>query len=333
MTKGTRGATTAPRTLSLVAHVWGYPPVHNAGAEYMLHSILKWLAARGHKVDVICARAGHAGNIDGVNVHTWNVPRWARRLYERADVAITHLDYTPEAISLATETDTPLVHLIHNSKQLDFYDVTEEQCALAVFNSGWLADDVAWPHRSTVVRPPVFADEYATTPGDAVMMANLTEAKGADVFWEVARALPKRRFIAVLGAYGVQVVPRQVPPNVEIVENTPRMRDVFAQTGIVLMPSIYESWGRVGVEALASGIPTIAHPTPGLKESLGPAGIFKDRDKPKQWVDAIRKLDDDAAAYKAASDKCRKRSKQLDPTADLETFEAELCSVREMQPA
>jgi len=82
------------------------------------------------------------------------------------------------------------------------------------------------------------------------------------------------------------------------------------------MPSDYESWGRVGVEAMASGIPVLAHPTDGLVESLGSAGVFCDRDDADAWQAAIESLDA-RDAYRAASRKAKARSKQLDPAADL----------------
>ncbi|MFI1769152.1 glycosyltransferase family 4 protein [Streptomyces sp. NPDC020800] len=59
---------------------------------------------------------------------------------------------------------------------------------------------------------------------------------------------------------------------------------VYSRSRVMLMPSLYESWGRVAVEAFASGIPVIAHPTPGLVESLGEAGIFAYRDDLNAWT-------------------------------------------------
>jgi glycosyltransferase involved in cell wall biosynthesis len=91
---------------------------------------------------------------------------------------------------------------------------------------------------------------------------------------------------------------------------------VYARTRILLMPSEYESWGRAGVEAMASGIPVIASPTPGLKESLGKAGVFVNRGNRDGWQAAIERLDD-PAAYAAASSAALRRSKQLDPRVDL----------------
>ena len=61
----------APRTMSVVARVYGYPPTHNAGSEWMLHSMLRPLAARGHRVTVWLSHPGSVEksyDIDGVTV-------------------------------------------------------------------------------------------------------------------------------------------------------------------------------------------------------------------------------------------------------------------------
>ncbi|MGW8779763.1 hypothetical protein ACWGNM_17115 [Streptomyces sp. NPDC055796] len=47
---------------------------------------------------------------------------------------------------------------------------------------------------------------------------------------------------------------------------------------------------RVAVEAFSSGIPVIAHPSLGLIESLGSAGIYAYRDDFQAWGDALSTL-------------------------------------------
>jgi len=48
--------------------------------------------------------------------------------------------------------------------------------------------------------------------------------------------------------------------------NVHDMREVYGRARIILMPSLYESYGRVAVEALATGIPSIVAPTLGSRK-------------------------------------------------------------------
>jgi glycosyltransferase involved in cell wall biosynthesis len=75
---------------------------------------------------------------------------------------------------------------------------------------------------------------------------------------------------------------------------------VWAQTRVLMVPSVHESYGMAAVEALASGIPVIAHPTPGLREALGDAGTFVDRADVRAWVAAIKELYPDGERWDAA---------------------------------
>jgi glycosyltransferase involved in cell wall biosynthesis len=139
-----------------------------------------------------------------------------------------------------------------------------------------------------VARPAVSPDRYKVSRGKSVTLINLWPDKGAEIFYKMAEEFPEVPFLGVIGGYGEQVI-RDLP-NVTIMEHTPDMKKVYGDTKILLMPSKYESYGRVGVEAMASGIPVIAHPTEGLRESLGDAGTFVDRDLPGEWKTALSGL-------------------------------------------
>jgi glycosyltransferase involved in cell wall biosynthesis len=145
----------------------------------------------------------------------------------------------------------------------------------------------------------------------------VTLGKGAELFWALAERLPHVQFLGVKGAYGTQDV--RSLPNVEVIDHVPaeRMRDeVYARTRVLLAPSSYESWGRVAAEAMCSGIPVVAHPTEGLRECLGPRGLFVDRHDVDAWANMLRVLAV-PRAYEKASAWSRARSAQLDPAADL----------------
>lgn len=278
--------------MKITAVVHKYPPMHLAGAEFMLHAILLDLQRRGHDVSVLYPGAPRT-TYEGVPVDELSARKPSRAAQVAdADVLITHLDVTPQAIALAAATGKPLVHLVHNDKQLAANNVEPADTALVVFNSRWLAQAQRWPGRALIARPHVAVDKYRTQPtGDHITLVNLTVEKGAPLFYAMAAAMPERSFLAVRGGYGQQLPARDLP-NVTTIHTTNDMaHDVYERSRIVVMPSNYESWGRVAVEAACSGIPVIAAPTPGLRESLGRAGLFAQPSMLVRWMGHVRALD------------------------------------------
>lgn len=297
----------------------------------MLHAMLTDLARRGHDCTVTYPKA-KAEVLDGIPI----VPSPPRDgplvdAAKAADIVITHLDVTPRAMRITTQARRPLVHLVHNDGQLPFHGVTVDRAALVVWNSQWIADRyVTWPGPTTIVRPPVPVADYELPDlhREDITLVNLTQAKGALTFYALAEREPDRSFLGVRGAYGTQVEPPRRRRNVELIAHVPAasMRAlVYARTRILLVPSSYESWGRVAIEASAAGIPVIAHPTPGLLESLGPDGLFADHGKPGDYAKIIERLDD-PGYYRERAEVGRARARELEQVtdADLDRFELRL---------
>jgi len=311
------------KSLRILAWVHLYPPDHCAGAEMMLHEILVKLKSMGHKVSVYLD-SSTVDEWEGIRIYTKETAD-PSTLIDAHDIIFTHLDRT-KLVIMTNGGRRPIVHLIHNDKQLKFHRVRPQDAALVVANSAWIRDAINWSGPTMVLPPPVDPARYKTTKGDAITLINMGENKGARLFWTLTRIMPERKFIAVKGGYSEQIVANKVPANVEVIEHTPDIRSVYAKTRLLLMPSAYESWGRTGIEAAASGIPTIAHPTPGLLESLGEAGTFADRGDIADWVEAIRALDDpDLYAEKSAA--ALARSAELEPTAMIAELESLLHSL------
>lgn len=325
--------------MRVLAMLHAYPPTHNAGAEWAAHSLLRDLAGRRHDIHVLLSQPAAAADsyeIGGVHVHPFrskaDPSRWMRG-EERADVIVTHLENTARASVLGELNRIPVVHLLHNTFEKSKSWLVKGSPSLVVYNTAWMkADAESWwrIHRGDrpmpwgiTVHPPVSADDYEATPGDRITLINLTEEKGARVFYGLAERMPRRKFLGVIGGYGQQIV-RDDLPNVEIVPHTPgdRMaKDVYARTKLLLAPSAYESYGRVAVEAMCSGIPVIAHPTPGLMESLGDAGTFCDRGDLDAWEAAIKRLTA-PTVYRQASKTAAVRAAGLDPAAELDLWAA-----------
>lgn len=324
------GGTATP--LRIVARVHAMPPRHNAGAEHMLVSMLRPLVERGHEVSVWLSRYTPDREVydyQGIRV----VPMAARLDFgeaaRRAHVLVSHLECVPATAALARGFGRPFVAVLHNTFRASFRNAAAAGTALAVYNSEWMAreaelyfaevPDAVRPERSLVVRPPVIADDYRTKPGDCVTLINCNQEKGGDLLWRIAARMPEQQFLGVRGAYGVQVEPPEPLPNLTYLDHVPgteMAERVYARTRVLLMPSSYESWGRTGVEAMASGIPVVAHSTPGLCESLGEAGIFAERDDLDAWLATLERLLK-PGEWRKASRRALARSKALDPASDL----------------
>jgi glycosyltransferase involved in cell wall biosynthesis len=187
-----------------------------------------------------------------------------------------------------------------------------------IHNSYWIKDYYSsFNIPSIVVYPPVYWKEYNTdTTREYVTLIKMNYNKGGNIFIEIAKRMPHVKFMGVQGGYDGQIMDRRIS-NITYVPNTPNIKDIYAKASIVLVPSKEESWGRVAIEAMSSGIPVIATPTPGLIESCKYAGIFCQRNNIDSWVAEIHRLLTDTKYYKSQSDLCLKRAQELDPEIQL----------------
>lgn len=299
------------KRINVLAYVHLYPPTHCAGAEMGLHSMLRPLADRGHRVAVKLGRFQNGAQphvLDGVQVIPRRLNPQAKYAISQADIIVSHLDFADEARKHSEEFSKPFVYLAHNDHEYTRDQIHSYRNDLVVYNSDWMADDIG--SAGITVRPPIWVDDYRIEqPGSKITLINMNEGKGANTFYRLAALMPDREFLAIEGAYGDQI--RKDLPNVEWRNHGTDMRDVYASTRILIMPSVYESWGRTANEACVAGIPTIAAPTPGLLECLGDAGTFVDHKDAAGYATAIAALDD-GRKYNAASKRALKRADELE---------------------
>lgn len=274
--------------MNIVAILPVYPPGARIGAFIATHQLLAACVTAGHTVTVHAyTERGRGWEIDGVTVDTGLRGRsHGARLARAADVVVSHAGDHGVGHQIAREARVPSVRMYHGAG----HHVGDDPADLVVYNSS-SARTAAIPARYEVVcRPWTNLDLHRTAPGDLVTIVNLSEAKGVRTAWRAAEDLPHVGFLGVRGGYDRQIVPRA--KNFETIPAQTDMRTVWARTRVLLMPSAHETWGMVGVEAMACGIPVIAHPTPGLREMLGNAGLLADRNDRATWANAIRYLAD-----------------------------------------
>jgi glycosyltransferase involved in cell wall biosynthesis len=291
------------RPLRLVAWVDRYPPWRGsmAGGELMLHGILRQLVDRGHQV-AVCTHAHPGGEpivFRGVDVYPESE---APRLLDDVDVLVSHLLWTKHARAAAVRGQIPFVYLFHNDFTIAPWNLRPSHVTATVFNTRWLRAATHKRYKlweqvpSVVVRPPVNPEAFEVRgpafEREYITLVNPNQAKGGQQFYEIAERRRQLRFLAVEGAYGQQIRPRRgVHKHVEWQPQTPEMlADVYARTRVLLVPSDYESFGLAAAEAAASGAVVIASDTLGLREALGPGGLFapaRNVDRWLAWLDAI----------------------------------------------
>lgn len=294
--------------MRVVAFTPLYPPKSRVGAWLATHAHLRTLVRIGHDVSVrVALGSGESYTLDGIDVAPtgWDFTPHA----EGADVALSHNGdiYDRQIRFAVNEARAAHVVMVHGPTD------TAPDADLVVFNSHASRDACGQPARSIMCHPPLTRTAHETIRGDHATLVNLSKAKGAELFRVLCSAMPERPFLGVKGGYGRQV--RPYGPNARVMNTTTDMRDVWSQTRVLLMPSEVETWGMAGVEAMCSGIPVIAHPTEGLRESLGGAGTFVDRSDLGGWIEAIRSLDD-PKLYAERSQLAIQRARELSAPSD-----------------
>lgn len=325
------------RVLGLVHQ---YIPVRCAGAESHIHAMLRALADAGHRVDVVLSsQRGEPYDYEGV--HVWPAVETRTDVHPyltQADLIVTHLGNTTRATVLGKFNEVPVCVVHHNDfgPTRDALRLPYSRTDLVVTNSEWMTDslmDWAVQEReqlppTVIVRPVADPFVYGTRPGDKVTLVNLRRlvpesvdklTKGGELFRALAERMTDVSFLGVTGAYGIQQDLSGLP-NVEVIDHVPHheMRErVYGRTKVLLVPSSYESWGRVASEAITSGIPVIASPTPGLREQLGAAGTFVAHDDLDGWEAALRALLR-PTAWRKASKAAKARAAELDELGRLD---------------
>jgi glycosyltransferase involved in cell wall biosynthesis len=316
------------RPLRFVAYVHGLYPHQRAGSETMLADMLEALALDGHEVHAVATLTGPA---DGATswehggVQCWRETEGAAAelvTMLEPDMIVSHHHVALDALPLAKRLGVAGAAILHNDFKWS-QAMLNMRPELLVFNTHWLKRKLGTRGAAAiVVHPPLHADRYALDappPVDgAVTIINLDKIKGPNVFYALARQLPDTRFLAVRGGYGKQDE-REDYANVEFMDTTEDVRgDIWARSRLVVAPSRYESYGRGVVEACAAGIPVIATATAGLRESLGPAGIFASRGNPAEWVRHARRLLSNPAEWDRASGRALARAAELDAMRRIE---------------
>lgn len=156
------------------------------------------------------------------------------------------------------------------------------------------------------VVPPLLVPERYLAPhtGNKVLYVNPTAIKGVEIMFALAEACPDIPFL-VMESWGLEPNWRRYCldraarlGNIEWHGPTRDMREAFARSRLLLMPSVWEeSFGRTAVEAQINALPVLASNRGALPEVIGEGGLLLPPEAPTEaWVRALRQLYDPASS-------------------------------------
>ena len=179
----------------------------------------------------------------------------------------------------------------------------------SIMEPNYRANVVPWPPnivKTAVVRPLMHENKIKINEefrGDCITLVNANQNKGVAQFIDMAKRMPDRKFLGVIPYYGERSLPPS-PDNIEWIPFDDDIRTILKRTRILVMPSYYESFGRIAFEALYNGIPVLyskpalksKYPggsTEGVETWIKPAGIACSRENVEEWASEISALDDE----------------------------------------
>jgi glycosyltransferase involved in cell wall biosynthesis len=215
--------------------------------------------------------------------------------------------------------DCPRALALHAGERAELLRVRDEQdaalhdAAFVVAPSRSMADACErFVGRRPEVAAPVVSGPRSVRPrvdGPVVLVSSVWSLeKGAGLLAPIARRLAPRRVLvqAPNGFVGAHATELAQLDNVVVNETPMEIHELLDGAGVLLVPSQNaEAFGRVALEGLAAGIPTLASDAGGLAEFVPPAQLVRPPSDVDAWVSAVRRLEDPAAWRDAAQDGAR----------------------------
>jgi len=281
--------------------VQGLPPVGFAGSDVYASDFLAACHKAGHMTCAVVAKRS-LGMADIIDI---NETRCYMGMSRTRDIRIELERWKPTVIvcqyvtaipgiQLAEQMKIPCIAVVHSMDGWDkVVSVGYNRFTSILFTSNVLRNQCGHPANSSVLHPPISIDRVKADQcvgfGGPATIINYSFEKGGVDFWNAANKLPAIKFNAVHGGYGKQFIGSN-SGNVSMVARTNNIENVYADTGVLVFQSHHETFGMVGVEAQANGIPVIASDIPELHEALGDGALYIKPKSTAELVAALRSL-------------------------------------------
>lgn len=160
-----------------------------------------------------------------------------------------------------------------------------------------------------------------------ITLINPDKGKGGDLFIEIARSMPDRKFMCV--GFGNEIskdnarINRELKniSNVSCVTSTDNMSEIYAKTKILLVPSLVdETFSMCALEGMANAIPVLTSGNGNLPFLVKDGGFHLDTGNISQWADKIETLLNNEEEYNKISFRAKEISEDYDTEIELGKF-------------
>ncbi len=208
---------------------------------------------------------------------------------------------------------------------LEQYEEALRKATLLIANSNYMREVIRRfsDIEAEIVYPAIDLQRYQadTSQGDSVLFVKPQYVKGLPIFVQVASRMPDTHFIVAGKTRRHARMKLRRLNNVDCMGWVKDMKGAYGRARLLIGPSIWpEPFGRVFVEAAASGIPSVASARGGIAEAVGEGGILiDDIFDIKRWVEALRQFED-PDTYAAYRENARENATRFSAQASLEQF-------------
>lgn len=258
----------------------------------------------------------------------------------KPDVLISGMDASHEAVKIAGKYNIPSVVYLHSfeysppcAAERELWGVSGSReyagRTLAEFifrnadarvaNSLYMKKRFERDYKPyfSVLYPEILSEDCLLADGRDENAAYITGVcgfpyKGSRIFYDLARELSNERFLLAGNASHTVLREFEKLENVKVLPYTP-LKSLLKASKVVLVPSQWpEPFGRMAVEAMANGIPTLASLTGGMAEIVSGTGIgvrnFRDS---RAWARKLAEILTSAGAMELNSKEGIMRSRKF----------------------
>jgi glycosyltransferase involved in cell wall biosynthesis len=254
-----------------------------------------------------------------INVHGWHecIAYYQIRLLEKKNIpflltihGLLEQNYYKTQACLALLRAAKAVNTVSQALVKDIMKIQQFHCVKLIYN--------ALPKKNLEIQPLIIQ------PPKLLMIGRLSLEKGFDIAFyaihQLIKKYPELRLTLVgggpqFGALHALKIQLGLERNITMTDFVPpnKIYTHIDESTLILMPSHYESFGLVAIEAMMRGRPVIANKVGGLTETIrhNETGLLLEPNTPENWAKAIDDLLRHPARIHAMGDQAEKNISSL----------------------